>query len=267
MRIRTIKPSFWTNEKLAELSDFERLLAIGLLNYADDRGFFWANSKMIRGSLFPFEEDSKKILKAAERLAAIGYIQLGTTRDGRSVGKIVHFNKHQRVDKPQPSEIEELAQFDLHSENVPGAVVDHSTGDRKGMEGNGIIPLPLEAEPEAKDSRHHEITSRWGELFANAFGLQYNFDGHDAAALKRFLRTSRDSPDEFLGVAVKAWERGKVDPYAKRCLLASSIAKLCRGYNEIRVELQAPRSSTPRGSAPLPDVLTDADVERINRSR
>nr|MBF6067360.1 primosomal protein [Klebsiella pneumoniae] len=35
-RIRTIKPEFWTDEDMAEVSEPACLLAIGLLNYADD---------------------------------------------------------------------------------------------------------------------------------------------------------------------------------------------------------------------------------------
>jgi hypothetical protein len=57
MRIRTVKPEFWTNEKMAALPDFTRLVALALLNYADDHGYFWANSLMMRGALFPFEDE------------------------------------------------------------------------------------------------------------------------------------------------------------------------------------------------------------------
>ena len=34
-RIRTIKPEFWTDEDMAEVSEPACLLAIGLLNYAE----------------------------------------------------------------------------------------------------------------------------------------------------------------------------------------------------------------------------------------
>ncbi|HBS0572930.1 TPA: DnaT-like ssDNA-binding domain-containing protein, partial [Klebsiella pneumoniae] len=46
-RIRTIKPEFWTDEDMAEVSEPACLLAIGLLNYADDEGYFNANPKLI----------------------------------------------------------------------------------------------------------------------------------------------------------------------------------------------------------------------------
>lgn len=137
MRIRTIKPAFWANEKMAALPDFARLLAIGLLNYADDHGFFWANSLMIRGSLFPFEEDSSKVRRGLAQLEAEGYVRLGKTSDGREVGHVVKFSKHQRVDKPQPSEIEPLAIFVDRSENTQISLDDDSALYGKGKEGKG----------------------------------------------------------------------------------------------------------------------------------
>jgi len=139
MRIRTIKPAFWANEKMARLSVFSRLLAIGLLNYADDHGFFWANPLMVRGSLFPFEEDSKNVIRSLSELESEGYIQLGKSSDGRAVGCVVNFSKHQRVDKPYPSEIQPLAQFQERSANDTGMFVDDSAlySNRKGR-GIGI---------------------------------------------------------------------------------------------------------------------------------
>lgn len=134
MRIRTVKPSFWTNEKMAILPDFTRLLAIGLLNYADDHGYFWANPLMIRGALFPFEEDSSRIRRALSQLEAEGYLKLAKADDGREAGWVVKFLRHQRVDKPQDSEILPLVEF---SKNVPRTIQDESTLDRKGRDSIG----------------------------------------------------------------------------------------------------------------------------------
>lgn len=134
---------------MAALPDFARLLAIGLLNYADDLGFFWANSLMIRGSLFPFEEDSSKVRKGLAQLASEGYIRLGKTNDGREVGQVVNFSKHQRVDKPQESEIKPLAIFEERSGNglLPFDEQSSLYGIGKegiGKEGNGSIERPAD---------------------------------------------------------------------------------------------------------------------------
>lgn len=155
MRIRTVKPAFWANEKMAALPDFARLLALGLLNYADDFGYFWANPLMIRGALFPFDEDSSKVRKALAQLAVEGYLRIGKTPDGREAGHIINFTKHQRVDRPAASEIQPLVSFDDDSANVLRLFDDESSLDRKGMEGigrdrKGSTPRPPAAEIEER---------------------------------------------------------------------------------------------------------------------
>ena len=52
-RIRTIKPEFWTDEKLTECSVSARLLFIGLLNFADDNGNLVHSEKRIKMQIFP----------------------------------------------------------------------------------------------------------------------------------------------------------------------------------------------------------------------
>ena len=43
---------------MAKVSDKGRLLAIGLLNLADDEGFFSANTRLIQAEIFPFEPET-----------------------------------------------------------------------------------------------------------------------------------------------------------------------------------------------------------------
>lgn len=133
MRIRTIKPEFWQNETIATLSEFTRLLAIALLNYADDHGYFMANHKLIAGNLFPFEDDSKKIPRSIQELSSVGYLELGVDSKGRSVARVVNFDKHQRVDKPKPSIIKEDFTFQDASKTHPRQIQDASKEEGKGI--------------------------------------------------------------------------------------------------------------------------------------
>jgi hypothetical protein len=139
MRIRTVKPSFWKSETLAKLPKETRLLAIALLNYADDEGYFMANDALIRGECFPFDEDSKSIRRGLQELSRSGYIALGTTPDGQRIGRVVNFLEHQRVDKASPSKIREKATAWDDSTNTPGVIQEPShtekereVGSRKG---------------------------------------------------------------------------------------------------------------------------------------
>lgn len=129
-RIRTIKPEFWQNEELADCSAEARLLAIGLLNFSDDEGYFKASPRTIRVQIFPFQDDSTNVLGMLQELSSGGYLRLFEGSDGREYGHIVNFTKHQRVDKPKPSEIKHLEKFQEHSENVPRTFLL----ERKGKE-------------------------------------------------------------------------------------------------------------------------------------
>lgn len=147
MRIRTIKPEFWQNRELATTSPFSRLLAIALLNWADDDGWFKADLALIRGSLFPFEEDSMLVPRAITELSRIGFIQVAD-HAGIPLGMIVNFRKHQRIDRPQRSRLAVLGMFGDHSTNTPrvfAAGMEQGTG--KGIrEGEGEKAPPPSAD-------------------------------------------------------------------------------------------------------------------------
>jgi hypothetical protein len=138
-RIRTIKPEFWQNEELSAISAEAALLAIALLNYADDYGYFRAHPQLIKAACFPIRELSSNVPRMLSELSRVGYIKLGETPDGKTYGLIVNFSKHQRVDKPNQSQISALSitwkVLDDDSTNVPRIVGDVS-GTEKEKEGN-----------------------------------------------------------------------------------------------------------------------------------
>lgn len=108
-RIRTIKPEFWRNEALSELPEFCHMLAAALLNYADDEGYFNANPRLVQAECFPLREPSMDTTVALLELSRIGFIRLGLGSDGRSYGHIVHFLKHQTINKASKSKIAVLS--------------------------------------------------------------------------------------------------------------------------------------------------------------
>lgn len=130
-RIRTIKPEFWQNEILARLPAETRLLAIALLNHADDHGYFWASSQLVRAACFPFDECSTNVRRSLDELSSVGWIERRIAPDGRHVGRVCKFTVHQRVDKAQESKIKPIfnvsGPFDERSTNDPGTFDDRST--------------------------------------------------------------------------------------------------------------------------------------------
>ena len=105
MRIRTIKPEFWTHPLLAREADDVRLLAIGVLTYADDEGYFMADPVLMRNALWPYDETPERLRRTSGRLAEIGYIELSTHPTHGMVGRVVNFLSHQRISHPTPSKI------------------------------------------------------------------------------------------------------------------------------------------------------------------
>src|SRR3954470_12573547 len=60
MRIRSIRPEFWSSEDIAALPWDVRLVFIGLWSYVDDNGVGRDNEKLIVADLFPLEEDPRE---------------------------------------------------------------------------------------------------------------------------------------------------------------------------------------------------------------
>lgn len=137
MRIRTIKPSFWKSETMASIAKEHRLLAVALLNYADDEGYFLANDALIRGECFPFDEDSKSIRRGLQELSRIGFVVLGTTPDGQRIGVVPKFLEHQRIDKASPSKLKEKTITWDDSTNAPRILPEPSPTEVEVEVGKG----------------------------------------------------------------------------------------------------------------------------------
>ncbi|MBU3627223.1 hypothetical protein ICN48_13405 [Polynucleobacter sp. JS-Safj-400b-B2] len=101
-RIRSIKPDFWTDEKVVELSAFARLLFIGLWNFADDDGRMVYSPKKIKMQIFPADT-----VDISELIGEIAHQELITVYTVSAVAyvQIAHFSKHQKIDKRTPSKL------------------------------------------------------------------------------------------------------------------------------------------------------------------
>lgn len=99
-RIRNIKPDFWTDEKLVELETWERLLFIGLWNFADDEGYMPYSPKRIKMQIFP--GDSLEVSRGIQSLISIGAVELFDSEYGQ-VLHVSKWSKHQKVSNPSKS--------------------------------------------------------------------------------------------------------------------------------------------------------------------
>jgi hypothetical protein len=154
-RIRTIKPEFWSDEKLATVSEATLLVAIGLLNLADDEGYFNANPKLIDAFIFPLRESSMSTHGAISELTNIGYIEVfRCLKNEKDIGLVKNFLTHQVISRPTASKLAPIVDLTSSSLNTHGVITDNSLTERKGKEqgkeveeerkGTGITPVKLD---------------------------------------------------------------------------------------------------------------------------
>lgn len=77
MRIRTIRPEFYSSESTGGLTWDARYMFIALFSYVEDNGVNMDNARLIRGAVMPFEPDSAlpRIETALAELEAAGCIE------------------------------------------------------------------------------------------------------------------------------------------------------------------------------------------------
>jgi hypothetical protein len=99
-RIRTIKPEFATDEKLASVSRDARLTFVLLVTQSDDDGLVPGRIRQLLGALYPHDEDiSAEILRGwLLELEQIGVVRWRVTFDDAPILEITNWSKHQRVD-------------------------------------------------------------------------------------------------------------------------------------------------------------------------
>lgn len=91
-KIRGIKPEFWTDEKVVEVSPLARLLFIGLWNFACDNGHVEDKPKQLKMRILSLDECDVDALLG--ELAAAKLIERG---DG--IITIPRLAEHQRIDR------------------------------------------------------------------------------------------------------------------------------------------------------------------------
>jgi hypothetical protein len=127
-RIRTIKPDFWTDEKLTDCSMSARLLFIGTWNFADDYGNLDRSAKQIKARVFPLDPiDCEPLL---QELITQGVLT-EYSFEGKTYLHIMGFVKHQVINRPsQP-----LCPSYEDSLNTHGVLTTEGRKERNGSAG------------------------------------------------------------------------------------------------------------------------------------
>lgn len=129
-RIRTIKPDFFLDEGLAEVSHAARLLFIGLWCLADKDGRLEDRPKYIGAQVFPYDKiDIDGLLSKLNGEWIVRY-----EVDGKKLIQIINFTKHQRVGNREPESTLPPCEADLSTLKQTKEEVEG-----KGREGKGNI--------------------------------------------------------------------------------------------------------------------------------
>ena len=146
MRIRSIRPEFWSSEDIAAMDWFTRLVYIGLWSYVDDNGVGRDIERLIVTDLFPLDEDlresSRRVTGALRHLSDRGHVTRYEV-DGKRYLHIVKWTTHQRIEKASkgryPLPTCENAEITEPSPTTPGTLPDMSAPGEgeKGRRGEG----------------------------------------------------------------------------------------------------------------------------------
>lgn len=142
-RIRSIKPEFWTDERVVDLDPLTRLFFIGCWNFADDYGYILDKPRQLQLQVLPAEKCDAQML--VKELVHAGLLDRYPMKDGGFALHIRNWEKHQKVDKRTESRIA----ADLSdSQPVPPTPPDDSespadspripTTEGKGVESKGM---------------------------------------------------------------------------------------------------------------------------------
>lgn len=156
-RIRTIKPGFFTSEDVAALSLRARYTWIGLWTQVDDAGRMKANARVIKGALYPLDEDitPADITADLRELKRKGRIELYTV-DGTEYLAITGWATHQVINRPTPSTLPP----NPDSVSTHGGLTEGSRMEGKGKEGNGREAAPAAARPSPHCAKHPNGTTK-----------------------------------------------------------------------------------------------------------
>jgi hypothetical protein len=104
-RIRTIKPEFWTDDKIINLPFVARLFFIGLWNFADDHGCIQDKPDQLKLLVLP-ADDSFDVYQTLDLLLAADLIERFIDEETDSTFLVVkNWTVHQKVDHPAKSKI------------------------------------------------------------------------------------------------------------------------------------------------------------------
>ena len=145
-RIRTIKPEFWEDEKLAKLPIHARLLFIGTWNFADDNGALLANPVLMKSHIFPYEDIGISTISEWIDMLVENGMLIRTTYNSKDYLVIRKFLIHQKINRksiriniPLPVVLQVIDEYNkTHGVLTEPSLQEREQGIGKRNDGTGM---------------------------------------------------------------------------------------------------------------------------------
>ena len=197
-RIRSIKPDFWRDEKIADLSHGCMAFFIGIWNFCDDQGKCPLNPRQL--SLWMPVFRSKDILTWVRQLSEVGLIQVSAC----SQWILVTNWKHQRINRPVLPDVKnESIQWlpighsvSLHESSVNAQCKDRIGKDRSGEDripvgatGKLLPDSPASEKPDDQpDNTTQALIAKYCEAYKARYGVNPPIGGKQAGLARRLVK-------------------------------------------------------------------------------
>lgn len=145
-RIRTIKPEFWTSEKVVKCSVTARLLFIGLWNFCDDEGRIKDSPCQIKMNIFPGDDYTTDDIHCLLSELSVSELLKRYTVDNKSYLQVVGWD-HQKINRRNPSRIPPPTK-EIHGVLSESTLPEGKGRDRKVQEGKETPLTPLKTQSE-----------------------------------------------------------------------------------------------------------------------
>lgn len=133
-RNRILKKEFWCDEKIIELLYIERLLFLGMTNFADDKGIQLYSPKGLKAKIFPADDLSANAIEnGLTKMEELGLIEFG---NDNTLIRIKNWDLHQKINRPYPSKFDFIEENNDDSMNNHGTFHEHSSPNNKNKKKN-----------------------------------------------------------------------------------------------------------------------------------
>jgi hypothetical protein len=145
-RIRTIKPEFWDDEKLATIPRDARLTFIGMWNHSDDYGVVKGHSSWLKNKIFPYDDIKLSIFEGWLKTLVGIHSVFPFSENGEKYYYIKNFQTHQFINRPSKTRNPEPP-TNINDSSLINHGVLHDDSSQEG-EGEGEGEKEGESPPE-----------------------------------------------------------------------------------------------------------------------